>query len=354
MPHPLIGAQFAIKVLAVALVPTTGAAPVQVYTAPNPAPYVDLEQLDHMGALLADAQVPAGSYSGAIVTLGANPGDVALTASEDPETGFAAAASSSIPAQAIQVQGSQGSSGAMRATVSVPFAVPFAVSAKSALHPLDLDFSLSHPAMVQSQTPVTNDPTLWAVDFQGPVTGQAIASITQLVLQQVYGTLSSVAADDRSLTITRSYPAEPVTNPETATSSSQLQTLLADTGNGTQFYDLDAGDSMIISNFTGLAGLTAGRYLRVAARYQPDGSLVATRIWISDSFQTVWSSPEGHVMQVDANHDTLAVEDDSGHSVPVTISADTEFDYQGVPIATGTAFPGGHIERGFKVHVNPG
>lgn len=348
-------ANAAVRILNVSLTAQTGGAPVTIYTAPAAAPVINLEQLDHISQLLAQVSVPPGTYTGAIVTVGANAGDVALTSSDDPDSDFAAPLGSPIASQNIKVQNSQGNPGALAVAIPMTLPAPYVVSATAqAAAPLALDFSLSQPAFVQSQTPVTNDPTLWAVDFQGPVTAQAVPDVTSLILRQMYGTLGTVSADGKSITVTRDYPTQPVVTPETAVPTPQQLTILADSGNGTEFYDVDAGSSMTASNFAALAGLTPGRFLRISARYQADGSLVATRIWASDAFSSVWSGPEGHVMQVDANGGTLTVEDESGNAVQVRTDANTEFDYQGTPVATGSAFLAtGHVVRGFKVHVSP-
>jgi len=348
-------AKVAIRILNVSLTQKNGGAPVTLYTAPAAVPAINLEQLDHIGELLASVSIPPGVYTGAVITVGANPGDVALISSDDPDSGFAAPSSTPIPSQSIEIQNSQGSSGAMTVSIPVTFPTPYVMSATGESQPpLKLDFSLSHPVFVQSQTPDSNDPTLWAVDFQGPVSAEAIADITSLVLREMYGTLTGVAADGKSITVTQVYPTQPLVTPETAVSTPQQLTLLADSGNGTAFYDLDAGTTMTVSNFAALAGLSAGRFLRISARYQSDGSLVAARIWASDSFSSVWSGPEGHVTRVDASSGTLEVDDGSGDPVKVQTDANTEFDYHGTPIATGSAFlAAGPVVRGFKVHVSP-
>ena len=79
-----------MKVLAIALVPQGGGSNVPVWSAPNPAPYVNLEQLDELAEIIGNASVPAGTYSGAVLTVAANPGDVLLTVAENPESGFPA------------------------------------------------------------------------------------------------------------------------------------------------------------------------------------------------------------------------------------------------------------------------
>ena len=63
-------------------------------------------------------------------------------------------------------------------------------------------------------------------------------------------------------------------------------------------FDVDAKTSTTITSFSGVAGLATAQYVRVAARYQQDGTLVATRVWASSSFDEVWLSPEGHVLQL--------------------------------------------------------
>jgi hypothetical protein len=348
-------AKIAIRIQTVSLVPQSGSAPITLYTASPTAPPIDLKQLEGVGQLLGTVSVPAGRYTEAVVTVGANPGDVSLTSSEDPDSGFAAPLSAAIASRDIQIQDGRGSTGAMTVEVPVSLPAPYDVSASSRVQaPLQIKFSLEDPAFIQSQTPVTSDPTLWAVDFQGAVSGQSIADITELVLRQMYGTLVKVASDGKSIAITRDYPTQPVVTPETAVATTEPLTILADSGNGTEFYDIDAGTSMTASNFVALAGLTPGRFLRIAARYQSDGSLVATQIWASDRFSNVWSGPAGTVMHVDASHGTLDVEDESGHPVQVQTDASTEFDYQGTPIATGSAFlAAGPVVRGFKVRVSP-
>jgi hypothetical protein len=347
-------AMVGIKVLSVDLVPSSGGPSVRAYTAPTTVPYINLEQLDHIGELLGTATVPAGRYTSALVTVSANAGDVLLTSSENPQPQFPDSASSAISSANIQVQNVQTSNGTQTVPINVTLASPLTVSSSgTASGPVQLDFHLSQPSFLVGQKPSDANATLWAVDFQGPVTQDAIDNISSLVLRQFYGTLVSVSSDGRALTVTRDYPTEPAVNPETAVSTSQTLSILADTGNGTLFDDLDDGVHMTVTNYASLSGLSPARFLRVSARYQPNGSLVATHIWTGNDFQTVWSSPEGHVMQVNSANDTLTIEDESGHSQSVPINAQTEFSFQGTPIGTGPAFlASGAIVRGFKVHVS--
>ncbi len=67
-----------VKILSIALVPQGGGSNVTIYTCPNPAPGINLVQLDQLGEILGNVSVPAGSYSGAQLTIGGNPGDVSL------------------------------------------------------------------------------------------------------------------------------------------------------------------------------------------------------------------------------------------------------------------------------------
>ena len=104
-------ATIGVKLLSIAFVPQGGGSAVTVWTAPTPAPYVNLEQLDQLGEILGNVSVPVGTYTGAVLTIGANPGDLLLTVAADPESGFPLAPGTSIPAGDIHIQGKQGASG---------------------------------------------------------------------------------------------------------------------------------------------------------------------------------------------------------------------------------------------------
>src|SRR5262249_48847316 len=195
--------------------------------------------------------------------------------------------------------------------------------------------------------------TEWAVNFRGPVRHHRIADITRLVLRHTYGTVSSLASDNTSITITKDVPTIPVVNPETAVATDRMLTIQADATNGTLLYDVDGKTVTTIMNFAGEGNILLNKYVRVAARYQQDGTLVATRIWTSGTFNSVWLSPEGHVLHVDRTSDIIKVSNESGSSVPLTITSSTNFYFRGgtTPIGTGTAFLA-NIERGFKIHAS--
>jgi hypothetical protein len=73
----------------------------------------------------------------------------------------------------------------------------------------------------------------------------------------------------------------------------------------------------------------------------------------------VWISPEGHVLHVNTNTNTIVVENELGIGVPLTVDANTLFYFRtpshaqndSTAIGQGTAFLT-NLERGFKVHTS--
>ena len=349
-------ATIGVKVLDISLTPQGGGSDVPVFTAPRPAPFVNLLQLDQLSEILGNLTVPAGTYTAATLTISSQPSDIILTASADPETGFAAAPGSTIPTSQIQVVGSQGSSAI---PVRVKLDTPLVVSANQN-NALDLEFDLSHPAFIVAHVPPANaGTTMWAVDFSPICRHRHIHDITRLLLRHHYGTVTQVSSDNLSLTMDKDYAVYPPTNPETEITSSQTLNITVDSANGTLFYDLDAKTHATLRDFGSLASSLVGKYVRVAARYQVDGSLVAVRIWASSSFNSVWVSPEGHLLHVNTNTNTLVVENELGIGVPLTVDADTLFYFRtpanaqsdATAIGQGPAFLA-NLERGFKVHAS--
>jgi hypothetical protein len=352
-------ATIGVKVLSIALVPQGGGSNVTVYTAPSPAPTVNLAELDQIAEILGNVSVPVGTYTGAVLTISANPGDVLLTTSADPEAGFAAAASTTIPAADIQIQHTTGSAGSLTVPVDVNFVSPLVVSANQN-NALDLEFDLGHPAFLVGHVPPGAGTTLWGVNFNGPVRHHPLHDLTWLVLRHMYGDVTAIASDNSSITITKEFPTEPVVTPETAIAGAQSLQILADATNGTIFYDVDAKTRTVIKDFSTEASVN-GKFVRVAARYQENGTLVATRIWASSQFNSVWLSPEGHVLHVNANTDVMTVENESGQGVDLVVDANTQFFFRqpqnaladSTPIGTGTAFlTSDDLVRGFKVHAS--
>src|SRR5213082_1918360 len=348
-------ATIGVKLLSIAFVPQGGGSAVTVWTAPTPAPYVNLEQLDQLGEILGNVSVPVGTYTGAVLTIGANPGDLLLTVGADPESGFPVAAGTSIPSDEIQIQGRQGSSGNFTVPVNVTFDSPLTVTT-SQNNALDLESDLAHPAFIVGHAPPAGaGAVLWAVNFNGPVRQHPVRDVTRLGLRHTYGTVKSVASDGKSLTITKDFPVLPVTNPESAIASALSLQIFADATNGTIFYDVDAMSRTVVKDFTGEAMSLPGKFVRIAARYQEDGTLVAVRVWASSEFSKLWLSPEGHVLHVDTTTNVITVTNESGAGIPVAVDANTEFFFRTAttPIATGTAFLASHdLVRGFKVHVS--
>jgi len=350
-----------VKLLSVALVPQGGGANVTVFTASADAPYLNLEQLDNLGEILGNVPVPVGTYTGAVLTVGGNPGDLLLNVAADPEAGFAAAAGSSIAPATIDIQHTSGSAGSLTVPIDISFDTPLVVTSSATPNAaLDLEFDLSHPAFIVGHQPPGAGTTIWAVNFNGPVRRHPIADITRLVLRHLYGNVNSVAGDGTSISVTKEYPLLPVASPETAVASSQQLTILVDGTNGTLFYDVDARTVTKITSFSSETGL-AGKYVRIAARYQQDGTLVATRIWASSSFASVWLSPEGHVLHANRTTQTITVTNESGVPVSMLIDANTQFYFRqpwsavadATPIGTGIAFlDAGNLVRGFKVHAS--
>jgi hypothetical protein len=345
------------KVLSIALAPQGGGSPVTVYTAPSPAPMINLVELDQLGELLGNVPVTPGTYSSATLTVSANPGDVGLVVSADPEAGFPAAAGSTIPINQIQILGTSGGIGSLTVPLKVSFSAPLTVTAGQNTA-VNLEFNLAHPAFIVDHVPASG-PTIWSVNFNPAFRHHPIDDITRLVLRHMYGTVQSVAGDNSAFTMMRDFPVEPATNPETEINSSQSVTILADATNGTIFYDLDAKTTNVVRNFSAQAGTLDGKFVRVAARFQQDGTLVAVRVWASSSFAKVFLNPEGHVLHVNNTTNVITVSNEDGTGIPITVNSATQFFFRTpakaladtTPIGTGTAFLS-NIVRGFKVHIS--
>jgi hypothetical protein len=355
-------ATIGVKILSISLIPQGGGTPVNVLTAGSTPPTINLVELDQLGDLLGTLQVQAGTYTGAILTLSANQGDVTLVVAADPEAGFAGTPGATIPANQIVIQDATGGAGSMTVPVKVNFAPPLVVTANQTAS-VNIEFNLAHPAfLVGHVPPVGGGQTIWSVDFdKGELRHRPIWDVTRLVLRHMYGTVMSVSSDDTSVTITKDYPVEPPTNPETEITSNQSLTILADANNGTLFYDVDAKTVVTIKNFSTVASGLQNRFLRVAARYQADGSLVAVRMWVANAFNSVWLSPEGHVLHVNTTTDVVTVENELGAPVQLTVNANTEFFFRtpwnavadSTPIGVGTSFlTNKDLVRGFKIHCS--
>jgi hypothetical protein len=362
-------ATIGVKVLSISLMPQGGGTAVPVYTAPSTPPMINLVQLDQLGEILGNATVPSGIYTSAILTLGANttgsPCDILLVASGDPEAGFDVPAGTTVPCSQIVVAG---------ATTTAPYTVQLTVNLVTPLtvtdnssNALDLEFDLRHPALIVEHDPAGATAPTWVVNFNGPVRYHPRPDLTQLFLRHIYGQAVSVTTTtttDDTLTIARAFPVHPITTPETATVvSTDTIPILADSVNGTIFDNIDTNSISTIDNFSSVAtALTTspGMFVRIAARYQANGTLVATRIYASGTFGNIWQNPEGHVLHVNTNTNTMWVTTEDGKATEAKIAAETNFYFQSsnTVIGTGTTFfdgstPGGlpNLSRGFKVNV---
>ena len=349
-----------VRIISISLTPQGGGSPVTVYTAPATPPMVNLEQLDQIGEVLGNVTVPVGTYTGATVTVGANPGDVDLVVAAEPESGFAGTPGEAIAAADMQILGAKGASGGLTVPVNVTFDSPLVVSA-SGSNALDLEFDLSHPAFIVAHDPPGASATQWAVNFVGPVRRHPIDDIADLVLRETYGDVTAVASDGSSITLTKVLPTLPAVNPQMPVSTAQSLTIQADATHGTIFYDVDAGTKTTIDSFSPQASSLVGRYVRLTARYQENGALVAVRVWASTDFNKLWLSPEGHVLHVNAGTDTIVVDNGAGAPVPITVDSATQFFFRqpanpaadASPIGTGPAFLASKdLVRGFKVQVS--
>ena len=323
---------------------------------------VDFDNLSQvLGTTSLVTDVPM-TFTGAIVTLSANPGDVSLSAATDPESGFQGTAGATIPSTSIQIQHTQGTAPNMTVAVPLNFNSPLVVTPGQASQ-LNVEFNLGHPAFIMAQTPpALQGATIWSVNFSGPARRNPLLDITRLVLRHAYGAVASVSSDNTSIMISQEYPTQPTVSPETPFLTGQSLQILADATNGTLLYDVDTHTRTTIMNFANLPTLV-GAQVRIAARYQADGKLVATRIWASNAtnaFNSVWASPEGHVLHVDSTNNIVTVENEEGQGIPLTVNANTQFFFRtpqsaqadSTPISTGTKLLSSeNFVRGFKVHA---
>jgi len=348
-----------VKILSISLTPQGGGSDVTLYTAPSPAPTINLLQLDQLNEILGNVSVPVGTYTAATITVSGNPSDILLTASSAPEAGFAAAPGSTIPPSQIHVVNTQGSAGNLTVPVKLTLNSPLVVTASQS-NALDLEFDLAHPAFLVAHVPPSGGGTvMWAVNFNAACRHHRIHALDRLVLRHHYGTVTAVSSDNSTLTFDKDYPVYPPTNPETAITTSFPLSVLADSTNGTLYYDLDAKTHSTLHDFSSIASTIVNKYIRVAARYQNDGTLVAVRLWASSSFNNVWISPEGHVLHVQTGSNTLVVLNELGVPVPLTIDANTLFFFRtpsdaqsdATAIGQGPAFLS-NLQRGFKVHAS--
>lgn len=348
------------RVVSVGLIPQGGGTPVNVFTASGTPPMLNLVELDGLSDILNNAQITAGTYTAAQITIAANPGDVALVAAADPSTGFAGTAGAPVPSSQIEIQGATGSAGNMTVAFNVNLATPLTVAA-NATSGMDLEFNLAHPAFLVAHTPLGGGTTVWAVNFKNLVRHRPHQDLTRFLLRDHYATVNAVASNNLSLTAYKDYPVEPPTNPETAIQTQFLFNINVDATDGTLFNDVDAKTSAVIKDFSSVASTLAGKFIRTTLRFQPDGSLVAVRMWASSTFAKLWVSPEGHVLHVNTTTNVMTIQNEAGMGIPVTVDANTKFYFRvpwnavadATPIGQGPSFlAADNLVRGFKVHLS--
>ena len=356
-------ATIGVKVLSISLVPQGGGTAVSVFTAPSTPPMINLVQLDQLGEILGNATVPVGTYSSAVLTLSANNTgaacDVSLVVSADPESGFDLPAGTTVPCSQLVIAGAQGAAPSMTVPLTVTLQSPLTVTASSS-NALNLEFDLKHPALIVEHDPVGAANPMWVVNFKGPVRHHARPDMSRLILRHAYAKVISVASDNASITVDRAFPAHPVTNPETATVGTNPIPVHVDAANGTLFYNLDTGGApTTITSFSTVATVLPNMYVRGAVRYQVDGTLVATRIFASSTFDKLWQNPEGHVLHVNTNNNVMWVSTEDGGAKALAIGPNTSFYFRSdnSVIGTGLSFFDGktsglpNLARGFKVNV---
>ncbi len=368
-----------VKLVSIALIPQggTAAGAVTIYTAPAPDyPTLNLAQLDQLSELLGNVPVPVGTYTRAILTLAANPGDVYLTAAAEPSAGFAGTAGATYGQGAgagqVQIQGASGRAGNRTVATTVTLAQPLVVSATGS-NALDLEFDLAHPAFIVGHETAATGSLVWAVNLDGAVVRHHPGRIADRVLRHLYGTVTAVAADNLSMTVSKDYPAWPIASPETAIPTGLSLPVQADATNGTLFFNLDSSPvaPVAVHDFSSLAALLAANtgagqatYVRLVTRYLSTGALVAARVYTSTRFDTVFNNPEGHVLHVSGAgpSPSFSVATEDGRAARLNVTPATRFYFRtplsatsGIaPIsgADGVAFMnGGYLKRGFKVHA---
>ncbi|MBV8342154.1 MAG: hypothetical protein JO173_07205, partial [Gammaproteobacteria bacterium] len=193
------------------------------------------------------------------------------------------------------------------------------------------------------------------VNFRGPLRHRPIRDITRLVLRHTYGTVTGVTSGG-DLAIIKDFAALPATNPETAVASTTTLDIAADGTNGTIVYDLDKPGTpgTVVKTFAS-GTVPTNDYVRIAARYQEDGTLTAVRVYYSSSFNSVWVSPEGHILGVDAAKNLIWVTNEEGRGVPVSVTDSTAVYFHSGTTSLGAAttlLANQQLVRGFKVDVS--
>lgn len=314
----------------IALKPVGGGTPVVIFDqtgAASPA-HMNLVDLDELGELLTDASVPVGTYDKVFIQI--DPASVSLSDTATPPQTY------SVSGGNVKVVGLSG--------FDVSLNSPLVVT-KSSSNAVDLDFDLGHPLFIvdrPSGAPSgANGTTMYLVNFERCVRHRPHLGLTSFLLRHLRGSVVSTTV--ASLTVTTEHRGS--------------RTLAVDTTNGSLFYDLDAVPVAPVTSTTLPSNLTSGKFVRIAARYQGNGSLMAVRVWYTaDESKLRRFSPEGHVVSVDTTNDTFDVIWSPAAGGPltlttVTVDSGTNFFFHGgSAIGSGASFLA-NIQPGFKVQM---
>jgi len=273
-----------VQVTGVTLVNKADQSRVPVFTG---AAAVNLVDLDNVGELLANAQVPVGTYDKVIVTVNTDPAAMSLV----PEGGTAVAQDQ------IHVVGG--------GAFTVPLSPELTVAATGS-SAVQVDFDLAHPLFINQTARGTMvnfrlrhkpSPALDLIQLHrhlGAVTGTAGASFAMRALS---GRDFTFATDVHTI-----------------------------------FHDVDHRQA---GSFSGLVPAEA---VMVAARLQADGGLYAVRVWYCGAAGAAdlpkWS-PEGHVVSVDDGSGTMVVTNADGNRRTIFVDPATTFTFRNT-VALGT------------------
>jgi hypothetical protein len=314
----------------IALRPVGGGTPVVVFdqTGASSPVHMNLVDLDELGELLTGASVPVGTYDKVYVQI--DPASVSLSDTAATPQTFTVAGGN------VKVVGLSG--------FDVSLSAPLTVT-KASTNAVELDFDLGHPLFIVDRPggapSGANGTTMYLVNFERCVRHRPHLGMASFLLRHMRGSVASATVS--SLTVNTEHKGS--------------KTLSVDAANGTLFYDLDAAPVVPVTSTTVPSGLTSGKFVRVAARYQGSGGLTAVRVWYTtDESKLRRFSPEGHVVSVDTTNDTLDVIWSPTAGGPlqlttVTVDSGTNFFFHGgAPIGTGASFLT-HVQPGFKVQM---
>lgn len=336
--------------------------PVTLFAAPTPGLPVNLALLDHTDQLVGNFPVPVGTYTGAtLAILGGGSGNpvVQVNPSENPAPGFPGVDPGIFNAPTIL--GLDASTPSLL-TRTITFQSPIVVATDHG-GVLDLAFDLTRPTfLVDHGTPTYNR---WTMDFDGVLSQRTITDSSQLILNPIAGSITSVAGDGTSLSFMQRFKAEglsPVTVP-------QLLKIRPDTGNGTLCLDLSSDTSKVVKDFGSLSGISSATPVVVAGRVQADGSVMASRLWIGEGTMAL-DLLDGHLLYPQPDHSWLLIEGEGRNDGPsnhgwgglyVTVDAQTKFflrdpahpQADATPIGTGPSLlSSGLLTKGFRLLVH--